>query len=125
MVRSRMGLIAGVAAVTVATVAAVMVTGSDGEATDGAGGAAAGSRSCMSFVGSMDDGERLSAAEELLLQAKAADGTEGDVTPSLAMVRRFASGLADACGRGAGEELLAVVAGDLYAANEDFYSLQG
>lgn len=96
--------------------------GSDGDG-EGRSAPAPGARSCSAWAGQMDEGERWSAAEELLLNAKAADGTEGDVTPSTSTVRQFAADLGALCERKPGDELLASVADELYASDPAFYGI--
>ncbi|MFE7238227.1 hypothetical protein [Streptomyces sp. NPDC057580] len=71
----------------------------------------------------MDDGDRFDGAKELLLNAKAADGTDGDVDPDGGTIEQFADGMTEACRQTSTDTLLATVADDLFAANEDFYTL--
>ncbi|GAA2610967.1 MULTISPECIES: hypothetical protein [Streptomyces] len=102
---------------TVAAAAVVLLATACGGGGDGDDqrAPAPGARSCSAWVGQMDESERWSAAEELLLNAKAADGTEGDVTPSTSTVRQFAVDVGALCEQKASDELLAAVADELYA----------
>jgi hypothetical protein len=71
----------------------------------------------------MSDSERWDAAEELLVNAKGTDGTDGDKAPSTSTVKVFEQALGAACDQGASDDLLAPLADDLYGANRPLYSL--
>lgn len=115
----RFGLVVSAAAV------AVLATACGGESDDGGGqGAPApGARSCSAWAGQMDESEQWAAAEELLANAKSADGTEGDVTPSTGTVRQFAADLGALCEQKPSDEPLATVADELYEQNPGVYVL--
>ena len=71
----------------------------------------------------MDESEQWAAAEELLANAKSADGTEGDVTPSTGTVRQFSADLGALCEQKPSDEPLATVADELYEQNPGVYVL--
>lgn len=109
-----------VAAVAVAVAATGCSSGSGG---DGKGSSVAyGAQSCSDWTGRLSSDERWDAAEELLVQAKATDGTEGDRAPATSSIKAFEQGLTEACDSGSSDDLLASVADDLYSANAAFYS---
>ncbi|MFF0285029.1 hypothetical protein [Streptomyces sp. NPDC005262] len=87
------------------------------------GTAAYGARSCATWLADMDDGDRFLGAKEMLLNAKAADGTEGDVDPDGETIEQFRDGITEACRQTSTDALLANVADDVFAANEDLYTL--
>lgn len=115
----RAGLLVAVVAVVAATVTAC---GGD----DSGGGEQSsmpyGAQSCSDWTGRLSETERWDAAEELLIQAKGTDGTEGDRTPATSSIESFQKGLDDRCGRGASDDLLATVADELYASDAAYYS---
>lgn len=115
-------VVAGVVGAAVAAVVAWSSGSGDGGGEESST-VAYGARSCSAWAGQMDESERWSAAEELLMNAKASDGTEGDVTPSTSTVRQFAVDLGALCERKPSDELLATVADELYTLNGDGYNL--
>jgi hypothetical protein len=107
------------------TAALLAATAACSEKSDSAGGGsvAYGARSCSSWASEMDSGEQLAAAKELLVNAKESDGKEGDQPPTTGVVKQFATDLGAKCDAKSSEELLAVVADELYAENAAYYSL--
>ncbi|MEV6689778.1 hypothetical protein AB0N28_31415 [Streptomyces sp. NPDC051130] len=106
----------GVLAVLLAATAACADTDADGSVSYGA-------RSCSDWAGTMDDAQRWKAAEELLVNAKSTDGTQGDRAPSTDVIRQFSVDLGATCDQGRSDDLLAVVADKLYASNTAYYRL--
>lgn len=93
---------------------------SEGDSGDG-GDASYGAMTCSDWAGRLSDGERWDAAEELLVEAKAADGRDG--APSTTVVEQFTKDLDTMCGRGQGDDRLETVTAGLYESNWAFYSL--
>ncbi|POX63546.1 hypothetical protein C3492_10320 [Streptomyces sp. Ru62] len=89
---------------------------------DKGGGVPYGAQTCSDYVGRLSDGERWDAAEELLIQAKGIDGTDGDRSPATSSIEAFEQALGETCDRGSSDDLLATVADELYASNAAFYS---
>jgi hypothetical protein len=80
-----------------------------------------GAQTCSDWAGHLSDSERWDAAQELLANAKSADGDDG--APSTSTVKQFEADLGTMCDRGSSDDLLATVADDLYESNRAFYSL--
>lgn len=112
--RRRVGLLL----VGAVLVAAAVGCSSD---SDDSGGVSYGAQTCSDYAGRLSDSERWDAAEELLINAKSADGDDG--APSTSTVEQFERDLGTMCDRGSSDDLLATVADDLYASNRAFYSL--
>lgn len=101
----------------------VLAVGCGEEDSADSGTAAYGARSCATWLSNMDDSELLDGAKEMLLNAKAADGTEGDVDPDGSTIEQFRDDMTEACRQTSTDTLLATVADELFAADEDFYTL--
>jgi hypothetical protein len=114
----RVGLVVS-AAVLAATVTAC---GGSDEGGGEEAPVAYGALSCSTWTGRLSDEERWDAAEELLIQAKGTDGTEGDRAPATSSIEAFEKGLGEICARGSSDDLLATVADELYASDRAFYS---
>lgn len=109
----------------VAAAAVVVLVSACGGSGDGGESSSVpyGARTCSDWAGRMDDTERWDAAEELLVNAKGADGAEGDRAPSASTLKQFSSDLDTLCGRKAGDDMLAPLADELYTLNRAYYSI--
>ncbi|MER6821297.1 hypothetical protein ABT316_17375 [Streptomyces cellulosae] len=111
-------------AAVVMLVGAVSACGEDSDDSgDGQSSVPYGARTCSDWAGRMDESERWDAAEELLINAKGTDGTDGDRAPSTSVIEQFAVDMGAMCDRKASDDFLAVVADELYASNAVYYSL--
>lgn len=110
------------AGLIISTVAILAATACGGSGGDEDSAVPYGAQSCSDWTGRLSGDERWGAAEELLIQAKATDGTKGDRAPATSSIQAFEEGLTKECDGGSSDDLLATVADDLYGSDPAFYS---